>query len=329
MRSILVTGATGLIGSNICTQLIERGTKPRTLARDTGSNDAQALRKAGIDVVTGDISDMKSVLAAAEGTEGIIHCAAMLGRPGASIPEGFSTNVLGSIHVYTAAVMLGGLPVVQLLTSTFFDMWDKTLTERSPLDLLFRNNDAYTVTKRLGFTEGIARVAEGQDIRFMIPGATFGPSMCVQKAMIRPSFNDRIASAIRGELTEQIPLPVPFTFVYDCAFVCIAALEKGVRGERYIAMGRQSDVRTIAASCNRACELAGVPSRVRDVPNDKLDDPAVVKQYGETLCTLGKRAYPQPFFNTQFTEKHLGYVPTALDDGLNATISWMRRHHII
>jgi nucleoside-diphosphate-sugar epimerase len=329
MKSILVTGATGLIGSNVCVRMIEQGTKPRTLARDTGSNDAQQLRQAGVDVVAGDIADMKSVLAAAEGTAGIIHCAAMLGRPGASVQEGFSTNVLGSINVYTAAVTLGGLPVVQLLTSTFFDMWNKTLTERSPLDLLFRNNDAYSVTKRLGFTEGVARVAEGQDIRFMIPGAVFGPSPCVQKAMIRPSFNDRIASAIRGELTEQIPLPVPFSFVSDCAVVCIAALEKGVPGQRYIAMGRSSDVRTIAASCNRACELAGVSNRVHDVPRDKLDDPDVVKRYGETLCTLGKRSYPEPFFDSSLTEQRLGYVPTALEDGLNATISWMRRHRII
>jgi nucleoside-diphosphate-sugar epimerase len=329
MKSILVTGATGLIGSNVCSQLAERGAKPRSLARDAASNDAQQLRKIGVDVASGDISELKGVLAAAEGTDGIIHCAAMLGRPGASIPEGFSTNVLGSINVYTAAVMLGGLPVVQVLTSTFFDMWDKTLTERSPLDLLFRNNDPYSVTKRLGFTEGVARVAEGQDIRFMIPGAAYGPSICQQHAMIRPGFNDRIASAIHGNLTEQIPLPVPFTFVRDCASVCIAALEKGARGQRYIAMGRQVDVRTIAASCNRACELAGVPNRVRDVPKDKLDDPDVVKKYGQTLCTLGKRSYPQPFFDTRCTEEHLGYVPTPLDDGLNATIAWMRTHDII
>src|SRR5262245_41561844 len=111
MKSIFVTGATGLIGSNVCVQMIERGAKPRTLARDAGSNDAQELRNAGVDVLAGDISDLKSVLAAAEGTVGIIHCAAMLGRPGASVAEGFSTNVVGSINVCTAAVMLGGLPV--------------------------------------------------------------------------------------------------------------------------------------------------------------------------------------------------------------------------
>lgn len=329
MKNVLVTGGTGLIGSSVCVQLIKRGAKARTLVRNPQTPDAERLRDIGVEILPGDISDLKSVRKATEGTDGVIHCAAMLGRPSSSIEEGLSSNVIGSINVLTAAAGLGGMPVVQLLTSTFFDMWERTLTELSPLDLMFRNTDPYSVTKRLAYVEGVARVASGQDIRFMIPGAAFGPSVCVDKAMIRPSFNDRIASAIRGEMNEQIPLWVPFTAVSDCAHVCIAALEKGAMGERYIAMGRQQDVGTISASCNRACELAGVRHRVHDVPRDKLDDPEIVKKYGVTMTTLGKRTYPKPFFDTSFTERRLSLVPTALDDGLRTTIEWMRQHRIV
>jgi dihydroflavonol-4-reductase len=327
--SVLVTGGTGLIGSNICIQLIERGIEVRTLARDPGNADSQRLRALGVEMVRGDIADLASVEQAVEGVVGVIHSAAMLGRPGATIAEGLSSNVLGSIHVLTAAARAGGIPVVQLLTSTFFDMWASSLTEFSPLDLLYRNTDPYSVTKRLAFVEGAARAGAGQDVRFMIPGAAFGPSPCVEKAMIRPSFNDRIASAIRGELSEQIPLQVPFTSVRDCAFVCIAALEKGARGERYIAMGRAQDVGTISDTCNRACHIAGVDHRVRDVPKTMLDDPEVVQKYGVTMTTLGKRTYPTPFFDTSFTELRLGYVPTPLDEGLGITIEWMRGQKII
>ena len=329
MKMVLVTGGTGLIGSSICAQLVKQGDKVRTLLRNPQSQDAQKLAATGIEILPGDISDLESVQKATQSADGVIHCAAMLGRPGASLEEGLSSNVVGSINVLTAAVSNGGIPVVQLLTSTFFDMWEKTLTEFSPLDLMFRNTDPYSVTKRLAYVEGVARVGADQDIRFMIPGAAFGPSVCVEKAMIRPSFNDRIASSIGGEMKEQIPLQVPFTFVNDCAYVCVAALERGAKGERYIAMGRQEDMGTISASCNRACELAGVPYRVYDVPRASLDDPAVVKKYGVTMTTLGKRNYPTPFFDTSFTEKRLGYVPTPLDEGLKITIDWMRRHTII
>jgi 2-alkyl-3-oxoalkanoate reductase len=65
MRTILVTGGTGLIGSNICRQLVERGDSVRALARP-GSH-TEPLVAIGATVVAGDITDDASVLAAAEG----------------------------------------------------------------------------------------------------------------------------------------------------------------------------------------------------------------------------------------------------------------------
>ena len=329
MKTVLVTGATGLIGSNICAQLIKKGDRARTIARKPASPDALALRDMGVEVLPGDITDLKCVQKATEGTDGVIHSAALRGLPGATVELSVAPNVIGSINVLTAALGAGGMPVVQLLTSTYFDMWDKSLTEFSPLDLMFRNTDPYSLTKRLAYVEGLARVAAGQDIRFMLPGGGYGPSACLENGMFHPSFNSRIAGAIRGGMDPQIPLPVPFVLADDCAYVCIAALEKGAKGERYMAMGRIEDIDTIAKICSHACEVAGVAHRVQEVPKERLDDPDIVAKYGVTMTTLGKRTYPKPFFDSSFTQKRLGYVPTPLDKGLAITIDWMRRNKII
>ena len=77
MTCVLVTGATGLIGSNICKQLIEQGDTVRALVRDLGA--AQGLADLGVTLVQGDIADAESVLRAAEGAEAAIHSAAVLG----------------------------------------------------------------------------------------------------------------------------------------------------------------------------------------------------------------------------------------------------------
>lgn len=77
MRTILVTGGTGLIGSNICRQLVERGDSVRALARP-GSH-IEPLQALGATVVEGDITDDASVRRAAEGCDAIIHSAAVLG----------------------------------------------------------------------------------------------------------------------------------------------------------------------------------------------------------------------------------------------------------
>lgn len=329
MKTVLVTGATGLIGSNICEQLIRKGDRARTIARKPDAPDALALRNMGVEVLPGDITDLACVHKAMQGIDGVVHSAALRGLPDATIERSLGPNVIGTIHVLTAAHAAGGVPVVQLLTSTYFDMWDKPLSESSPIDLMFRNTDPYSVTKRLAFAEGMARVAVGQDIRFMLPGGGYGPSVCMENGMFHPSFNSRIAGAIRGGMDPQMPLPVPFVLADDCAWVCIAALEKGARGERYMAMGRQQDIDTIANTCSRACIAAGVKHRVEEVPKARLDEPAILAKYGPTMTSLGKRDYPKPFFDSSFTEKRLGYVPTALDEGLAVTIDWMRRHKVI
>ena len=228
MKTVLVTGATGMIGANVCQQLINQGDRVRALARTPEAPDAMALRELGVDVFPGDIADLDAVVSATEGVDGVIHSAALRGVPGATIANSLPPNVIGTINVLTAAWMVGGPPVVQLLTSTFFNTWDAPRSEVSPLDLLFRNRDPYSVTKRLAYLEGIARVHAGQDIRFMSPGAAYGPSPCMDNAMLHPNFNTHIAMAIRGEVEPQMPMLVPYVLADDCAYVCIAALEKGV-----------------------------------------------------------------------------------------------------
>ena len=54
-QTVLVTGATGLAGANICKLLTERGDHVRALARETA--DTAPLAVLGVEVVTGDVTD--------------------------------------------------------------------------------------------------------------------------------------------------------------------------------------------------------------------------------------------------------------------------------
>lgn len=73
---ILVIGATGLLGSEICRRLRERGESVRALARKT-SDDAkvQRLKSLGAEVVQGDLKDPASLAAACRGVATVISTA--------------------------------------------------------------------------------------------------------------------------------------------------------------------------------------------------------------------------------------------------------------
>jgi uncharacterized protein YbjT (DUF2867 family) len=76
---ILVAGATGNLGSEICRRLRARGAAVRGLARATSSPErVQTLEAMGVDVVRGDLRDRASLEIACRGVETVISTVSMI-----------------------------------------------------------------------------------------------------------------------------------------------------------------------------------------------------------------------------------------------------------
>jgi NADH dehydrogenase len=70
---ILVVGATGLVGGQVCTRLAASGVSSRALVRATSSPEKVAgLRAQGVDVVEADLRDTASLDAACAGVDAVI-----------------------------------------------------------------------------------------------------------------------------------------------------------------------------------------------------------------------------------------------------------------
>ena len=81
---ILVVGATGLLGSEICRRLRARGRSVRGLVRP-GSPKAEALRAIGVEIVEGDLRSRDSLDAACEGVTAIVSTATAMGSKDRSL----------------------------------------------------------------------------------------------------------------------------------------------------------------------------------------------------------------------------------------------------
>jgi nucleoside-diphosphate-sugar epimerase len=97
--NILVTGATGKVGSRLAKRLAQRGDRVRALVRDP--TRAAALREAHIELVEGDLLDAGSLAAAVHGVDAVVHCAAFF--RGATAEQAHAVNDLGSQHLASAA----------------------------------------------------------------------------------------------------------------------------------------------------------------------------------------------------------------------------------
>ena len=326
MSRVLLTGATGMIGSNIAEQLVERGDAVRALVR--AGSETGPLEAFGVEVVRGDITDPDAVLRAADGCEYVVHSAAVLGGQTQIAGEHEAVNVVGTGHVLDAAGKVGATRVVQLSTTTFFDAQRAPLTEHSPLDPA-PSDDPYTVTKRAAYLDAMRRVDDGQDICIVISGGAYGRSPLPERSMVAPSYNARIALALRGDITEYVGFPIPWVDAGDVAHASVVATRKGVAGERYLAFGRPGDVGGVPYFCNVALEIAGSPHRVTEVAVEELDDPEVAARFGPSLVALARKHFPTPFYVNDQTVERLGYAPRTLHEGLERTIPWMRDHGLL
>jgi dihydroflavonol-4-reductase len=321
MSTIFVTGGTGLTGSNVCRQLVERGDTVRALVRPT--SDSAPLAELGVELVEGDITDPADVLRAAEGCEAAIHSAALLGASQQDLSEFQAVNTDGTTHVLDAAAKLGMRRVVALSTGTFFDRSGGVSLEDAPVADQ-TSADPYNQTKLAAFTEAHRRADAGQDVVTCHPGAIYGPAPVVSRAMAMTSFNRILRGALRGKLDAYLRFPMSWVLGTDVAWGSIAALDRGAAGERYVLQGRDEDVLSVAQCCNRLCEIAGVDHRVEDIAPS--DDPEVLTRFGPTLVAIAaKETTTSGAYGTgSRTRAQLGYDPTPIDAGLGQLVDWLR-----
>ena len=101
---VLVTGATGKVGSRLAKSLTLRGDQVRALVRDP--NRAAELREHRVEIVRGDLLDHGSLNAAVQGVDAVVHCASLF-FPGDTSEQGHAVNDLGTQRLADAARAAG------------------------------------------------------------------------------------------------------------------------------------------------------------------------------------------------------------------------------
>lgn len=141
---LLVTGATGLVGSHVCQRARELGIQTRALVRE--SSDKTLLGEWGVDMVYGDLNDLEALEKAAQGVTALVHCAAKVGDWG-PIDNYRRVNVDGTEALLNAVEKSGTLKrAVHVSSLGVYPARDHHGTdETEPVSL--SGIDGYTLTK--------------------------------------------------------------------------------------------------------------------------------------------------------------------------------------
>jgi len=103
---VLVVGATGLVGSDICRRISKRGERVRALVRATSSTEKiEMLRSFGAELRVGDLKDLDSISALCQGVDAVISTASstLSRQEGDSIESVDSAGQMNLVHAAKAA----------------------------------------------------------------------------------------------------------------------------------------------------------------------------------------------------------------------------------
>lgn len=168
---ILVTGATGKVGSRVVPRLLAKGYQVRILVRD--ASKAAALTALGAETVTGDLFNPETLPAAVSGADAVIHLAAFF-RSFTDNEGIIRTNHEGTVALAKAAKSAGVKRFVFTSTGNVYGQgYGHPAKEDDPVDI----NDprAYSSSKIAAEQELLSLYKnEGLDVRVLRLGFVYG-----------------------------------------------------------------------------------------------------------------------------------------------------------
>ena len=170
---VLVTGANGFIGSNLCSTLIGAGTAVTGLIR--ASSDLGFIDELGpLEMVTGDITKRPSLPPAMEGVSVVYHVAGYSSDWGPW--EKFrETNVEGVRNVMEAARASGVKRVVHISSVSVYGFpGGIDIAEDAPF--VARPDDPYITTKAEGERLALSYQGDGLEVTVIRPAGVYGPN---------------------------------------------------------------------------------------------------------------------------------------------------------
>lgn len=321
--TILVTGATGFLGSAVARQLLAASHPVRVLVRQ--ESPLANLDGLDVEIVTGDLRDLESVARAVTGCTGLFHVAAdyRLWVPDKDAMN--AINVDGTENLMMAALEAGVERVVYTSSVAALGLRkDGPADEETPVTI---ENVVGTYKKSKFLAErAVSRLVTERGL----PAVIVNPSTPVGPRDIKPTPTGRmILDAANGRIPAFVDTGLNIVHVDDAAEGHVLAYEKGKVGEKYILGGENMILADILAEVAMIC---GRKAPTVKLPHGALVPVALVAETwcrvmgGEPLVTLDsiRMARKHMFFSSDKARKDLGYAPRPPHDALRDAVHYFR-----
>ena len=322
MAQILLTGASGFVGSHLLRELLHNGHQVRALSRSMSSD--QAIVAQGALPVRGELTNQDSLIEAATGVQAIFHCAANTSAWSRDKNTQWDTNVEGTRRLLHAGERANIECFIHTSSvSAFSHRVHGTLTEDTP-----QQGDQSWITYEHSKFAGEQLVRQSG-----MPYLIFNPSH-----VLGPGDTNNWSRLIR--LVDQDKLPgVPpgsgaFADVREIAKAQLQAWQLGRRNQAFLLGGQHASflqlVQLIATLVNRKPAQRVMPEKLL----------MLIAQISQGISYITRRMpqiTPASVVLTSYDLSvdsskailQLGYKETDLKKLLQDTIVWLQQQNLI
>jgi dihydroflavonol-4-reductase len=319
--TVLVTGATGFVGSHVARQLVASGNNVRVLVRP--KSNFKLLEDLRVERVEGDLRDAGSIERAMQGVRRVFHVAADYRLWSPHPEEMYESNVEGTRRLIEAAQGAGVERIVYTSTvATIAVPRHGALPNEATQASLDEMIGHYKRSKFLAEQVALEAAKSGAPVVIVNPSAPVGPGDW------KPTPTGRIIlDFLRGKMPAYVDTGLNVVGVEDVAAGHLLAAEKGRIGERYILGGRNMTLKEILEA------LSAITGR--RAPRLKLPHVvALAAGFADELYSRLAGREPQipvegvkmsrhkMFVESDKAGQELGYKPGKIESALERAVRW-------
>ena len=321
---VLVTGASGFVGSAVARKLVERGYAVRALVRPTSPR----FHLAGLDLdyAVGDLRDADTVRPAMAGVRYVFHVAADY-RLWARDPNEILVNNRESTRIVMEEALREGVERIVYTSSV------ATLAVRRDgvsIDETFPLDESKAIGAYKRSKVAAERLVERMIAEQKLPAVIVNPSTPIGPRDVKPTPTGRIiVEAARGRMPAFVDTGMNLVHVDDVADGHLAALDRGKIGERYVLGGQNVHFSDMLGAI--ATLLGRRPPRIK-IPRGAIVPLAIAaeaiarftgREPFVTRDALRMSKY-RMFFTTAKAERDLGVTARPFTQALADAIEWFR-----
>jgi len=321
----LITGATGLVGSAVARKLVAAGFRVRALVRS--SSPRVHLNGLDLEFAVGDIRDPDSVRRAMAGARYVFHVAADYRLWARDPSEIFAANVDGTRIVMQEAVNAGVERIVYTSSVATLELPDNgTAADESVPLAIGAGIGAYKRSKIAA-----ERLVETMVAEAKLPAVIVNPSTPIGPGDVKPTPTGRIiVETARGRVPGFLDTGLNLVHVDDVAEGHLAALQRGIIGERYILGGENVLLADMLAEIAR---IGGVSPPRLLLPRTGVLALAYMAEAAawltgrEPFTTRDgiRMAAHRMFFTSAKAERNLGFRARPYREALEDAVRWFQK----